>query len=214
MPPTQRGQAYKLGKGRWGLRWYDAGGVRRRKSPFPSRSVALDHYRDIIEPQLRGEPVPVPELTLAELVELYLERHAANARPRTIATLRERLRHATAVFGNVPLRELERMAGDIAAWRARQPERVRHDRTRALSQCLGAAARCGHMNVNPVPLAGRNPQPPPRPIRAYSRAELDAIAAELAPAYAPLPVLSLRPGCGRRNGSRSSAGTSTGGGVC
>lgn len=34
------------------------------------------------------------------------------------------------------------------------------------------------MDRNPAKLAGRNPQPPPRPIRAYSYAELDAIAAE------------------------------------
>jgi hypothetical protein len=30
MPSTQRGQAYKLGSGRWGLRYYDAQGVRQR----------------------------------------------------------------------------------------------------------------------------------------------------------------------------------------
>jgi hypothetical protein len=43
------------------------------------------------------------ELTLAELVALYLERHAATVRPRTITTLRERLAHALAAFGDVPL---------------------------------------------------------------------------------------------------------------
>ena len=31
-------------------------GKRRRKSPFPSKSAALAHYRDVIEPELRGEP--------------------------------------------------------------------------------------------------------------------------------------------------------------
>jgi hypothetical protein len=91
MPPTQRGQAYRLGAGRWGLRYYDADGNRRRKSPFPTKSAALTHYRDVIEPQLLGQPAALPELTLAELVELYLERHAAAVRPRTIATLRDRL---------------------------------------------------------------------------------------------------------------------------
>ena len=78
MPATQRGQAYRLGPNRCGLRYYDATGARRRKSPFPSKSAALSHYRDVIEPQLRGEPARLPELTLAELVELYLERHAAS----------------------------------------------------------------------------------------------------------------------------------------
>lgn len=92
MPATQRGQAYRLGPTRWGLRYYDAEGVRRRKSPFPSKSAALAHYRDLIEPQLRGEVVPQPDLTLSALVPLYLERHAATVRPRTIQGLRERLR--------------------------------------------------------------------------------------------------------------------------
>jgi hypothetical protein len=60
MPTTQRGSAYRLGPNRWGLRYYDAEGVRRRKSPFPSKSAALQHYRYHIEPQLRGEPARMP----------------------------------------------------------------------------------------------------------------------------------------------------------
>ena len=40
MPAIQRGQAYRLGPSKWGLRFYDAGGARRRKSPFPSKSAA------------------------------------------------------------------------------------------------------------------------------------------------------------------------------
>jgi hypothetical protein len=96
MPAIQRGQAYRLGPNRWGLRYYDADGARRRKSPFPSKSAALAHYRDVIEPELRGEPAPMPELTLAEFVPLYLEHHAASVRPRTILELRKRLRYAVA----------------------------------------------------------------------------------------------------------------------
>ena len=86
MPAIQRGQAYRLGPNRWGLRYYDVDGVRRRKSPFPSKSAALTHYRDVIEPGLRGEPAPMPELTLGEFVPVYLERHGASVRPRTIQT--------------------------------------------------------------------------------------------------------------------------------
>lgn len=67
MPPTQRGQAYRLGPNRWGLRYYDAAGARRRKSPFPSRSAALAHYRDVIEPQLRGDALEAPALTLGRV---------------------------------------------------------------------------------------------------------------------------------------------------
>src|SRR5918997_3213116 len=105
MPPTQRGQAYRLAPGKWGLRYYDAAGKRCRKSPFATKSAALAHYRDVIEPQLRGEPAPTPELTLARLVDLYLERHAATVRKRTIDTLRERLAHALRAFGDTTLRD-------------------------------------------------------------------------------------------------------------
>jgi integrase len=197
MPPVQRGQAYKLGTGQWGLRYYDAQGVRRRKSPFPSKSAALAHYRNVVEPQLRGEPAPEPARTLADLVDVYLERHAASVRPRTIATLRERLGHAVGAFGDVPLSELERMSGEIATWYARQPDRVRYARLSALRQTLAAAGRWGYMAVNPAVLAGRNPKPSPRPVRAFTRGEIESIAAEFAPAYAALPAFvaatGLRP---------------------
>jgi integrase len=197
MPAIQRGQAYRLGPNRWGLRYYDAAGQRQRKSPFPTKSAALAHYRDVIEPQLRGDPAPMPDLTLAGLVDLYLNRHAASVRLRTIDTLRERLAHATAAFGDVPLHDLERMSGDIAAWQAKLPERSRYGLVQALRQTLGAAVRWGYMSRNPAVLAGRNRQPDPRTVRVYSRDELDALAAELSPAYRTLPTFvaatGLRP---------------------
>jgi integrase len=194
MPAPQRGQAYRLGPHRWGLRWYDAAGVRRRKSPFPSKTAALDHYRNVIEPELRGDPAPMPDLTLVELVEMYLDRHAATVRPRTITTLRERLRHAIAAFGDVPLRDLERMSGDIASWQARLPERSRYGVVQALRQTLGAAVRWGYIGSNPARAAGQNRQPAPRIVRVYTRDELDAIAAELGPAYRPLPIFAAATG--------------------
>src|ERR1039458_6880225 len=150
MPATQRGSAYRLGPSKWGLRYYDAAGVRQRKSPFPSKSAALKHYRDVIEPQLLGEPTPVPDLTLSALVALYLERHAAGVRPRTITTLRERLVLAERVFGHETLRDLERMSGEIASWQSTLPERSRYGVVQALSQCLGGAQRWGSIRSNPA----------------------------------------------------------------
>jgi integrase len=209
MPALQRGQAYRLGPNKWGLRFYDAAGERRRKSPFPSKSAALTYYRDVIEPELRGDAPALPELTLAELVDLYLERHAATVRPRTIETLRKCLSHqrqledgetcrcATCAFGDVPLRDLERMSGEIASWQTRLPDRSRYGVLQALRQALEAACRWGYMGRNPAKLAGRNPQPSPRPVRAYTVEEIDAIAAELVPAYRSLPAFAaatkLRP---------------------
>jgi integrase len=186
MPAIQRGSGYRLGPNRWGLRYYDADGRRRRKSPFPSKSAALAHYRNVIEPQLRGEPVALPELTLGEFVPLYLERHAATVRPRTIDALRWRLGIALEAFGDMPLHDLERMSGEVASWRATLSERSRFQITAALRQALGAAVRWGYIAQNPAKQAGRNPQPPPRPVRTFTAGEVEAIAAELPPMYRPL----------------------------
>lgn len=194
MPPTQRGQAYKLNSGRWGLRYYDAVGNRQRKSPFASKSAALAHYRDVVEPQLRGDTPAAPDLTLATFIGVWLDRHAATVRPRTVTTLRERLGHAERAFGTVPLRDLSGMAAEIAGWRARQPERVRYARLGALRQCLEAAVRWGYLDRNPAKLAGRNRQPAARTVRVYTREELDAIMLELSPMYAPLPAFAAATG--------------------
>jgi integrase len=194
MPQVQRGQAYRLGPKRWGLRYYDVNGVRRRKSYFPSKSAALAHYRDVIEPQLRGERVGLPDLTLAEFIPLYLERHSGSVRSRTIVTLRERLPHAIQTFGSIPLRDLERMSGELATWQAHLPERSRYGIVQALRQTLEAAVRWGYMSRNPAELAGRNRQPSPRTVRAFTREELGAIAAELSPRYQPLPEFAAATG--------------------
>jgi integrase len=194
LPATQRGQAYRLDRGKWGIRYYDLAGKRCRKSPFSSKSAALQYYRDVIEPELRGEPARAPELTLAELVDLYLERHAAAVRVRTIVTLRERLRYAVTEFGEVRVRDLERMSGDIAGWRARLPERSAHGIAQALRQTLAAGVRWGYLGSNPATAAGPNRQPPPRTVRVYSPAELETIAAELHPAYRSIPGFAAATG--------------------
>jgi hypothetical protein len=38
MPAIQRGQAYKLSSGKWGLRYYDAQGVPRRRPHSQARA--------------------------------------------------------------------------------------------------------------------------------------------------------------------------------
>jgi integrase len=197
MPATQRGQVDQIGPKRWRLRYYLPSGERKSKQPFSSKSAAWAWFREHIEPLFNDGLAPLPELTLAEFVPLYLERHAAVVQPRSIRTLRERLPHATRAFGDVRLRELERMSGEIAAWQARLPERSRYGITQALRQTLEAAMRWGYIQRNPAKLAGRNRQPAPRTVRPYTRAELDAITAELAPRYRVLPefvaATGLRP---------------------
>jgi hypothetical protein len=148
MPPTQRGQAYKLGPGKWGLRYYDQAGVRRRKSPFPTKSAALQHYREHIEPVLLGQPAPLPELTVAEFVELYLERHAGRRAAaddrhaaRSPATRGARVRRRAAARAGDDDRRARGVAG------ARLPERAGHGIAQALRQALDAAVRWQRMTA-------------------------------------------------------------------
>ena len=136
----------------------------------------------------------MPKLTLAEFVPVFLERHIVGVRPRTIDALRWRLGIATKAFGDVPLRDLERMTGELAAWQTTLPTRSRFAIMAALRQALGAAVRWGYIATNPAVVAGRNRQPSPRPVRAFSPDELDAIAAELAPSYRPLPIFAAASG--------------------
>jgi integrase len=92
------------------------------------------------------------------------------------------------------LRELERMTDEIADWRARLPEPAGHGIAQALRQVLDAAVRWGRMTCNPAKLAGANRKPPPRAVRAFTRAEIDAIGLELTPMYAPLPAFASATG--------------------
>jgi integrase len=181
----QRGSVRILPSGKVQLRYHDNDRNRRTGGVFKNRTAAWKHFRDVIEARLNGVE-PTRELTLAELVDVYLDRHAAVVGGRTVTILRERLAYATRLYGEVSLRELERMSGDLADWQAKLPERSRYGIVSALRQTLAAAVRWCCMGTNPAKLAGRNPQPPPRPVRAYALAELDAIAAELSPARAPL----------------------------
>lgn len=199
MPALQRGSAYRLSDGRWGLRFYDQQGKRRRVSPFPTRSAALAHFDNVIAPRLRGErAAPQAEsMTFRELVAVYLDRHANVRSDATIRTLRHRLRRPLDTYGDVPLRELEGMGGDLADFRATLPERYAHDVMRALRQTFAAAERYGLMGTNPAVAAGDNPVPTPRAVRAYSLAELEALEAELGPDVGPfVPLVAatgLRP---------------------
>ncbi len=210
MPPTQRGQAYKLSSGKWGLRYYDGEGNRQRKSPFASKSAALTHFRDVIEPRLRGDAPPAPDLTLAPFIALWLDRHAATVRPRTISTLRERLGHAERAFGTIPLHDLAGMAAEIAAWRALQPERVRYARLGALRQCLEAAVRWGYLlatrQSSPAATDSRRPDPSAS-IHASSSTRSPSSSPPPTPRCLPSPP---RPAFAPRSGPPWSVATSTG----
>jgi integrase len=197
MPAVQRGSVRKRASGRYQLRYYDNQGKRRTGGSFPTRSAAFAHYHDVIEPRLRGGAPAVEVGTFAELVDVYLDRHALIRSASTVRTLRHRLARPLEVYGDLSLRELEGMGGDLADFRATLPERFAHEVMRALRQTFAAAVRYGYMTTNPAVAAGDNPAPKPRAVRTYTLAELDALEAELGPEHAPAVLLvaatGLRP---------------------
>jgi integrase len=118
-------------------------------------------------------------VTLSELVAVFFERHGTITKPRTIETLRWRLRRPLDAYGDVPLADLERMTDELAGFAAKLPERFRYSVMSALRQACEAGVRYGYMTRNPAKLAGPNPQPNPRAVRVYTPDEIDRIAAEL-----------------------------------
>jgi hypothetical protein len=205
MPAEQRGSPYKTSSG-WGVRWVEHG-KRRHHSGFPSKSAALAHFRDVVRPRLVGASTIDPSITLAQFVELYLDGHAPNVAASTLAILRDRLRRATQRFGSTSLRELEREAPQIRAWRAGLADGSRFGATQALRQVLEQAVRDGAMTRNPAKLAGPNPAPnDPRSSR--SRAPSSSISAPRSAPGLRSCASRRRPGCVHANGSPSSAETS------
>lgn len=197
MPAEPRGWT-EGSAGAYVLRYYDLAGAKQRARSstgkvlhFKSKSDGRAHFRDVIAPRLRGDR-PGVEHTLATFVPEFLEVQVT--RGRTVDTLRERLAHATATFGDIPLRDLENMTREIAAWYARQPEGSRYGRMANFRQCLGAAVRWKLMDSNPALEAVKNRQPPPRDIRVYTLAELDALTEDMVPLYRGQPHFAAATG--------------------
>jgi integrase len=72
------------------------------------------------------------------------------------------------------------MTDDLAQVMVGLPERYRHPVMLAFRQTVEAGVRYGYLASNPVKAVGPNPTPPPRPVRVFTRQELNAIAEELA----------------------------------
>ena len=133
---------------------------------------------EVVEPELHGRVVK-RDITLAELVDTFLERHGKAAKPATIETLRWRLKRPLDDYGTTRLADLEHMTDEIAAFAASLPDRFRYSVMSALRQALAAGVRYGYITTNPAKLAGANPMPTPRAVRVYTPKELDKITHEL-----------------------------------
>ncbi len=195
---SQQGQLIRLkrtgrdGEAMWAYR-YRVGGrdsKRVQRGGFVSEQDAAEALERELE-RLRREQRVSGSLTVAELVEAYLEQHDVD--PVTIEKLHWRLGKAVAAFGDRPIGELR--SQEIAAWRIALSPGYRFDATQALRQVLSRAVLWGLIDVNPAKLGVDNPTPRRREQRPFeSWAELDAVAANLAPRYRPMVIFAAATG--------------------
>jgi integrase len=143
---------------------------------------------------MRGETIAPSPLTLAELVDEYLDQHGGER--VTISKLRWLLGKATSALGTVRLLDLT--PEQICAWRLTIPEGHRYEATHALRQVLSRAVAWGLLDYNPAKRGVPNPArraEEKRPFESWQ--EIEALAAELGPIYGPMIVFwaatGLRP---------------------
>jgi integrase len=203
MPAVQRGTLRKRGKS-WSARFYDENGARRERGGFATKSEAgewLDSKLEAVGALRDGDVAAVRRramLTLAELVAEYLGQH--NAEANTLRTLKARLQYATegpaldgtGGFAGVRIDRLT--AAELGAWRKRLPERSAWGIHKALRQVLGYAVRSRLVDENAARLVP-NPEPKRREVPAFeSLADVEAVAVELGPRFAALPIVAALTG--------------------
>jgi hypothetical protein len=135
-------------EGRASLRRPQVGGFASRADAQKALRKALDR----IDPGRGGA------ITLAELVQEYLDLHQAE--PVTIAKLRWLLRKATTSLGEKCIADLQ--PKEIYAWRSTLPEGHRFEATQALRQVLSRAVAWGLLDFNPAKRGVPNPQRRPK----------------------------------------------------
>lgn len=195
---SQQGQLIQLkrtdrdGELLWAYRYRVRGRDSKRvqRGGFASERDATEALERDLQ-RLRREQRVSRSLSLAELVEAYLAQH--DVEPVTIEKLRWLLGKAVAVFGERPVGELR--SQEIAAWRIALSPGYRFDATQALRQVLARALLWGTIDVNPARRGVDNPSPRRREQRPFeSWAEIDAVAANLAPRYRPMVIFAAATG--------------------
>src|SRR6266542_2436640 len=195
---SQHGQLIQLkrpgrnGEPLWAYRYRTGGRESKRvqRGGFASERDAAEALARELE-RLRRERRVSESLTLAQLVEVYVAQHDVD--PVTIDKLRWLLGKAVAAFGERSVGELH--SEEIASWRIALPQGHRFDATQALRQVLSRAVLWGMIDVNPAKLGVDNPSPRRREQRPFeSWAELDAVAANLAPRYRPMVIFAAATG--------------------
>ena len=194
MPARQRGTVERLATC-WSARFVDENGTRRRQGGFATKTEArrwLDRKIDEVEALRRGDCTARSResLTLSEAAGRFLAQHDVDV--TTTNKLTRQLRQAESAFGN---RLLETLRPDeLAAWRRSLPEGSRHDVFRALKQLLGQAAQWGWVDASPAAFI-KNPKPKRPEIDPFeSWDEIYALAAEMDPRFAAIPIFAAGTG--------------------
>ena len=172
----------------WAIRYRDGRGVRRQRGGFRTKAEAKQVLDDELRKARLG-PLYRPEATLHELVDVFMEQY--QAAPASHSWMRQHLGKSTAVFGDVPIGELDALL--VARWRASLPVTMRHGAHRALRQVLAAAVRWQWIDRNvaadvPNPLHARTE------FETFgSWGEVDGLARELGP-FGPLAIFCVGTG--------------------
>jgi integrase len=193
----QQGQVFKLkakgadGQSIWAYRYRleGRGSALPQVGGFASQAEAQKALRKVLDRigPSRGRTT----ITLAELVEEYLDLHQAE--PVTIAKLRWLLGKATRTLGEMRLADLS--AKDVYAWRLTIPESHRFEATRALRQVLNRAIDWGLLDSNPAKCGIRNtPRRAREKLPFESWQQIEAVAAKLSPVYGPMVVFAAATG--------------------
>jgi len=193
MPDLQRGQLFKLADGSWAYRFRDQQGRRPQRGGFRTKGEAGHALASALDDARLGGLGFRRELTVSEAVNRYLAQHDVD--PATTAKLTRQLKQAETVFGIRPLRSIQ--ADELGAWRRKLSEGSRHDVFRAFKQVLEQAARWKWIDENPAKYV-KNPKAKRAEFQPFgSWEEIEAIAAELNPRFAAIPIFvtgtGLRP---------------------
>ncbi len=198
MALAQTGQVFKLDNGTWAYRYRNLPGrkpVRPQVGGFKTKAdanAALRAALDKLGKIKRGEILDVEPITLRELVDRYLEAHAANVRPATVEKLRWLLAKAVASWGDRRLDELR--SAEVEAWRAAIPEGHRFEATQALRQAFAWGVEHGFARANAAKRV-ENPAPRARAVEPFgSWEEVELVADELGDHYGPAALFAAATG--------------------
>jgi integrase len=193
-------------KGGFTARWLGPDGKRRKRTGFATKEDArkhLDAVRAGVEEAAEVEAADRPPTTLDAVLDAFLAGYGKGVgtrkgRPPEKGTMRAvttRLKHVRAAFGDRDPETLTRL--EIEEWKLGLPVGVQFDAFRALRRALRWALDQGLVtgdpsariyNAKPVKHERRDIVP------FDSMAEVEAIAAELDPRFAAIPIVLVGTG--------------------